>query len=139
MSDEIPTPAHPKKAAMIAALSLTGVVTKAADAAGVSRRSHQNWVRDDPEYAAAVAEAMENAADLMEVEARRRAVDGVDEPVFYKGDQCGAVRKYSDTLLIFMLKAARPEKYRERVTHRLEDPDGALARVLGVPVEELPA
>ncbi len=45
---------------------------------------------------------------------RRRAVEGVDEPRFHDGQICGHVRKYSDTLLIFMLKARRPDKYKER-------------------------
>jgi len=35
--------------------------------------------------------------------------------VFHQGKVCGGIRKYSDTLLIFLLKAAYPEKYRERV------------------------
>ncbi len=36
------------------------------------------------------------------------------EPVFYKGKAIAAVRKFSDTLLIFMLKGAKPEKYRDK-------------------------
>jgi len=43
---------------------------------------------------------MEDAVDVLEAVARRRAVQG------------------SDTLLIFLLKAARPAKYRER--HQVE-------------------
>ena len=38
---------------------------------------------------------------------------GVKQPVFYKGEVCGSVRKYSDVLLIFLLKGLRPEVYRE--------------------------
>src|SRR6266699_1263767 len=34
------------------------------------------------------------------------------------GQICGHVRKHSDTLLIFLLKARRPEKYRERIEHQ---------------------
>lgn len=49
----------------------------------------------------------------LEAEARRRAMDGVDEPVYHKGEVVGHVRKYSDTLLIFLLKAHRPHKYRD--------------------------
>ncbi len=55
-----------------------------------------------------------DGTDRMEDEARRRAVDGVEESVFYQGEQVSTVRRYSDTLLIFMLKARRPETYRER-------------------------
>ena len=35
------------------------------------------------------------------------------KPVFHKGEQCGVVREYSDTLMIFLLKARDPAKYRE--------------------------
>ena len=54
------------------------------------------------------------AADQLEHEAIRRAVDGVDRPVFFKGRQIAMLKEYSDTLLIFMLKGLRPEKYKER-------------------------
>jgi hypothetical protein len=37
--------------------------------------------------------------------------------VFYQGIQTATVRKYSDTLLIFLLKGRKPERYRERVEH----------------------
>jgi len=30
------------------------------------------------------------------------------KPVYYQGEQCGEVREYSDTLLIFILKARDP-------------------------------
>ncbi|WP_162148545.1 hypothetical protein [Asticcacaulis sp. AC402] len=36
------------------------------------------------------------------------------EPVYHLGKTVGAIRKYSDTLAIFLLKAHAPEKYRER-------------------------
>ena len=43
----------------------------------------------------------------------------VQKPVgWYKGKPGGTVREYSDILLIFLLKALRPEKYRERVDVR---------------------
>lgn len=51
----------------------------------------------------------------MEREAYRRAVDGVEKGVYYKGDRIATEHEYSDTLLIFMLKARAPEKYRENL------------------------
>ena len=51
----------------------------------------------------------------MEGEARRRAVDGVEEPVgWYQGKPGGLVRKYSDRLLVLLLKAWIPERYKDR-------------------------
>lgn len=42
-----------------------------------------------------------------------RALEGWEEPVFHLGVATGTIRKYSDTLTIFLLKGAKPEKYRE--------------------------
>ena len=71
-------------------------------------------------FAAEWEDAVESGTDLMEDEMRRRAVEGVDEPKFHDGQICGYARRYSDTLLIFMLKARRPEKFKDRaeVAHK---------------------
>jgi hypothetical protein len=74
------------------------------------------WRAADVELAAAWDDALEAGTDLLEDEALRRAKDGYDEPRFYEGEVCGHVRKYSDTLAIFLLKARRPEKYSDKVT-----------------------
>ena len=39
----------------------------------------------DTTYVQAFAEAKEEACELLQAEARRRAVDGVDLPLLYKG------------------------------------------------------
>lgn len=59
----------------------------------------------------------------------RRAREGVDEPVFYQGDECGSVRKYSDTLAIFLLKGAMPEKYRENTRMELTGANGGPVQI----------
>lgn len=103
-----------KRAAFLEAFELIGNVSDAAAAAGISRTTHYEWLNTDAAYAAAFADAREGAADRLEREAVRRARDGVAEPVFHKGEVVGHVQRYSDTLLIFLLKGLRPEKYRER-------------------------
>jgi hypothetical protein len=108
---------HIKKRAFLQAFSKVGVVTESARIVGISRLIHNIWLKKDAEYAAAFQRAFEMAGDYLEAEAWRRATQGIDEPVFYQGAQCGVVRKYSDTLLIFMLKAARPNKYRENAAY----------------------
>lgn len=102
-----------KLSAFLHVLSETCNVGKAAGAIGVSRMTVYRWREDDPEFAAAWDAAKRVGVTALEDEAHRRAFDGVDEPVFYKGDECGSVRKYSDTLAIFLLKAHDPDKYRE--------------------------
>lgn len=105
---------QPKKRAFLAAYAQVGNVTQAAELADVARSSHYEWMKD-PAYAEAFKAAEEQAGDRLEQEARRRAVQGVEKPVYQGGKQVGVVREYSDTLLIFLLKGARPEKYKDRV------------------------
>ena len=105
---------HPKKRQFLAAYSELGNVSQAAKLVAMDRGNHPRWMREDPEYAEAFAEAKEIACDNLEAEARRRAVEGTEKPVFHNGQVCGTIREYSDTLLIFLLKGAMPEKYRER-------------------------
>lgn len=107
--------------AFLVALAKSGNVTKAAAAAKITRSTAYLLKREASDFAEAWDEAIEEAGDLLELEARRRAVSGVKEPVFYQGEECGYVRKYSDTLLIFLLKGAKPEKYRERFEHTGKD------------------
>ena len=114
----------PKKRAFLAALAHTGNVTEAADIAHISRSAHYQWLEADPVYAAAYEDAMEQAAQRLEAEARRRAVDGVEEPVFYQGKQCGVIKRYSDALLMFLLKGTMPDKYKERTSTELTGAGG---------------
>jgi hypothetical protein len=105
-----------RQRAFLAAFRATGNVCRASEVADVGRSSHYRWLKKDPVYRQAFDVAKEAAADALEAEAYRRAVEGWDEPVgWYKGKAGGMVRRYSDVLLIFLLKGIRPEKYRERV------------------------
>lgn len=110
-----------RKPTFLAAFADAGTVTTACQIAGVSRQTHYNWLAEDPDYAEAFAEAREQLVESLESEAVRRAREGVAEPVFQGGQQVGTVRKYSDTLLIFLLKANRPDKYRDEVRVVTED------------------
>lgn len=94
--------------------SSAGNVSKAAQAAGIGRTSVYNYRDSDPEFKAAWDEVIDFVVDAMEQEMHRRSTAGVLEPVFYKGEAVGKIRKFSDRLLEFALKAKRPEVYRER-------------------------
>lgn len=93
----------------------TANVSVSAAHAKIDRSSIYKTRERDPAFAAAWDEAENVACEALEEEARRRAHDGWDEPVFYKGEPTGTIRKYDSTLLIFLLKARRPEKYRDNV------------------------
>ncbi len=109
--------------AFLAALASGWSVSKAALVADVARASIYRHRAADPTFAAAWDEALETGSDAIEDEARRRAVDGVSRPVFYKGKVCGTVQECSDSLLLAILRARRPEKYRDnsKIEHRLSD------------------
>lgn len=102
-----------KKAAFLASFAETATITHAARAAEIDRVTHYKWLQADPDYAAAFHEAEAEAVERLEREALRRAVEGTQKPVYHNGKVVGYVTEYSDTLLIFLLKGARPQKYRD--------------------------
>jgi hypothetical protein len=67
--------------------------------------------RADPAWDASLKEAKAAGYDMMEDEAHRRAVMGWNEPVWYMGEEVGETRKYSDTLLKFLLTHCKPKKF----------------------------
>jgi hypothetical protein len=102
-------------ARFLVALENGHAVGAACKAAGYARSRVYAWRREDAAFAAAWDAASGIASDLLEEEADRRGRDGYDEPVFYRGEESGARRKYSDGLLLARLKALKPEHYREGV------------------------
>lgn len=100
--------------AFLEALKRTGMVSAAAAAAGVGRRTVYDHRKVDEAFAEQWDDVVEDALEEMEAEAYRRAVVGVHKPVFHAGQLVGTIREYSDQLLIFLLRARRPEKYSER-------------------------
>lgn len=112
----------------LAALAQTGVVTTAAEAVGITRSHVYDLRRADPQFSGEWDAAMEEASDRMENEARRRAHDGLMRKKFHHGQpiidpvtgEQYVEMEYSDTLLMFLLKGSRPEKFRERTDVRME-------------------
>lgn len=90
------TPTETQRRKFLLALANGWSVSKGAKAAGVPRRTVYNWRDDDEIFAADWDHAIEQGTDALEDEAIRRGFKG------------------SDTLLIFTLKARRPEKFKDR-------------------------
>ncbi|HKZ02273.1 MAG TPA: hypothetical protein VJ180_08540 [Pyrinomonadaceae bacterium] len=101
--------------AFLEALSKCGNITEACKAVGVSRVTVYDHKKRDAAFAEQWENALQTAGELLERECWRRAHDGIEEPVFYKGEVCGTIRRYSDLLIIFLLKGIFPHKYRENV------------------------
>lgn len=81
--------------------------SEAAASAGITSSSAYARRKRDPDFAAGWADAIEDSADLLEQEARRRAIDGVEEPVYQGGQLVGTKTVYSDSLLALLLKGRR--------------------------------
>lgn len=106
----------PKKAWIphfLAALAEYGNVSKAAKKAKVSRAVVYEERASDSDLANAWDAALKIGTEALEDEARRRAYEGTLKPVYQGGEKVGAIREFSDTLLIFLLKSHKPEVYRD--------------------------
>jgi hypothetical protein len=132
--------------AFLAAYVTNGNISRSATAAGVGRGQHYDWLKDDPSYRPRFEDAEEQAADLLEMEARRRAIAGLRR---YKFDRNGKALaspetgeayyelEYSDMLLMQLLKANRPEKFRERQSVEHSGPGGKPIEVREVSDDDL--
>lgn len=116
-------------------------IAASARAAGVSSSAVYALRERDGDFKASWDEALEDAYDMLEGEARRRAFEGVEEPVIYQGNQSWllkrwidddgevhvdyvydtngnrvplTVRKYSDSLAQFLLKGYRRRKFGDK-------------------------
>lgn len=90
----------------LSALRNTGNVRASCLVAGIERKTAYNARDRDEQFRAAWNEALDEAVEILEAEARRRAMT------------------ISDTLLIFLLKAHRPDVYRETIRHEATDKAG---------------
>lgn len=115
-----------KKKAFLKALRDTGIVTAAAEKVKVSRSSAYQLRKSDPVFRQGWDDAVQAALDVLEAELRRRAVEGVEQPVYFGGKECGRIRTYNDTLGMFLLRAGRGEVYAAPDTG---EPDGARKKV----------
>ncbi len=138
-----------KKLRFLIAFSATPVMRVATKIANVSANSVYAWRKNDEAFKEGFEIAREIGVIAAESEAWHRAVDGTVEDVYGNLGQnlgtgvVGQKRVKSDGLMMFMLKAAAPEKYRERVEH--SGPNGGPIPVMAVhsvvvdPKDALPA
>jgi hypothetical protein len=69
----------------LSAVSEGATIGEAALEAGVNRKTVYRWKESDAEFAEAWDESLEEGTELLEREAVRRAIHGVEEPVIYQG------------------------------------------------------
>lgn len=95
---------------MVDAYRQIGIVTRCCRIAGISRKTHCDWLKSSTDYREAFIEARELFADTLEIEARRRALEGVVVPIIYQGQTGGTTVKYSGKLLWLLLMGPRRER-----------------------------
>ena len=109
----------------IAALRNSGNVRASCQAAGVDRSTAYRAYTASVEFADKWNDALEEAVDTLEGAAWKRARDGVTrhDPIYYQGEKVGdkVITEYSDSLMALLLKAHRPEKFRERFDVEIKD------------------
>ena len=144
---------EPRRKKALEALAQGQSIKAAAEAADVHRCTivaHMD-PDNDPEFAMLADAAIEAGTDAIEDELYRRGVEGLNEPIVYKGviqkDEKGwpvTIKRYSDILLIFNLKARRPDKYAEKHQHsgkdggplKIEHWHGMMAKAIEAPAIE---
>jgi transposase-like protein len=100
-----------RKLLFLTQLAETGNVSASADEAGLPRHQVYDWRRQDEAFARRWEDALMVAVDKLAFEARRRALDGVEEVRYFQGEPVGSIRKYSDQLLMFLLRAYDPDTF----------------------------
>lgn len=86
-------------------------------------RSQAYTLRDNEEkFKNAWDDAIEEATDYLEAEARRRAMEGDMVPLIHQGkqvtdkeDEPMFMRKYSNSLMTLLLKGRRPDVFKDRL------------------------
>lgn len=90
------------------ALAAGRSVAAAAEGASIAWSTLYAWRRDVPRFRAAWDRAAEFGAealgDRVQSALIERAIDGVDEPVFHAGKFVGTRKRYSDALLLAMMR-----------------------------------
>jgi hypothetical protein len=115
-------------AKFLAMISQGYSVSKGVTEAGVNRKTIYDWRNKDEDFADAWDEAIKSGNERLEDEAVRRAVEGVQRPVFGKLGKIGDITEYSDTLLKFMLVGRNRKKYGSKTTVELTGANGGPVR-----------
>jgi len=115
-TNTVPTPENQdlsaKEKMFLELLSEGMSVSAACERADIPRRSIYNRRRADQAFREQWDEALDMAADTLEAEADRRGRDGWSEDVYYRGQVVGTRRRYSDRMLVFRLRALKPDIYK---------------------------
>lgn len=106
------------KEAFLEHFAANGHLAWAAAAAGVTRAVVRQWQEHDEQFSLHFNEASNDAVEALEGEARERAVRGKMIREVWRGDRMVeriVEWRPSDTLLVKLLQALKPEKYGDKL------------------------
>ena len=106
----------PDQQKLLSAYILTGLIATAARLAEVPLTLHEDSLQASFDYRKAYAAAQRDSVLSLEEQARHRALVGIDDPVFHAGQIVGYRQRLSDRLLILLLQANGPIKFRQSST-----------------------
>jgi len=115
-SEEQPQKLTIKKDAMIQALTTSlGNVTEAAEKIGIRRETHYDWLKNDPEYSAAVASLKNVALDFAESQLKK-LMEGAERQALTHDGEIVTIKDAPNTsAIIFYLKTQGKQRgYIER-------------------------
>lgn len=105
-----------KKDAMLQALTSTlGNVTEAAEKIGINRKTHYEWLKDDPEYKAAVDSLKNVALDFAESQLKKLMEGAERQALTHDGEVVTIKDAPNTSAVIFYLKTQGKQRgYIER-------------------------
>lgn len=92
-------------------LSSGNSVTRACEAAGYVRQVAYAWKAKDRKFGERWEASKSQAYELVEEAIQRRCIEGINQPVFYKGQVVGNKTLFSDKLMMLWLRYNRPHRF----------------------------
>lgn len=118
LDDKYPVVSEHAKERFLKVLSQCGLFNKAARASGLTPQQVRKAMAIDKDFAMDAEVAQDDYAEVIEEEIHRRAIEGVDKPVYHQGERIDTVKQYSDKLLETLAKAkAKDYKPNTESTH----------------------
>lgn len=109
----------------IKALRATGCnVSKACTMSGITKANADALKLRVESFARAWDDTYEGVTDDLEEAGLKRAIEGVVEPVYWRGVEVGKKKVYSDAILTMMLQGRRSAVYKNRTASELSGPNG---------------
>ncbi len=122
-----PTPE--KQAEFLSFLREGRTVESAARGVAIHRSTLYRLRDHNEDFRRSWDESWEAGIEALEDELRRRGFEGVEKPVFHSGVVVGSVREFDTTAAIFILKARKPEVYRDNARIEHTGPGGGPVQV----------